>query len=63
MALAPVALALMVPGSSPVRAHLFTFFSLGCLLVFLELSACCESFRRSVRRIDDALFRPLRQVL
>jgi hypothetical protein len=37
VALAPVALALMVPGLSPVRAQLFTFFFLGCLLVFLEL--------------------------
>jgi hypothetical protein len=51
-ALAPVALGMMVPGFSPVRAQLFTFFFLGCLLVFLELD-------REGRRAWPVLWLPL----
>jgi hypothetical protein len=51
-ALGPVALAMMVPGLSPVRAQLFTFFFLGCLLVFLQLD-------REGRRSWPVLWLPL----
>jgi hypothetical protein len=35
--LAPVAIGMLAVGLSPVRAHLFTFFFLACLLVMFEL--------------------------